>query len=282
MNLIYPGQPGAQTPPPPVFHQPGEIAPANPYDLAPVRAALEPYLEQIDAMAAQAQAVIITDEVSQTRAVEMAGQVKRLGKSIETARVNFVAAPNDYVKQVNGLGKGILAKLETIEKGLKRKMADYAQFVEQERRKAEAAAQQAAIEAQRKIDEEARLAQEAADKAAAEAKAKADEAAKAGAADAASLAEIAKAEEAKAQVVASMPTVQVEMPVIPQASGPVRTAAGTASVRKRWEFGITDPTAIPREYLMVDEKKIREAVKAGVRSIPGVNIFETSDIAIRA
>lgn len=287
MNITFPGQAGAQTPPPHI--QPmgvnlitDEMTPYNPYDLAPVRAALEPYLEQIDDMAAQAQAVNITDEASQTKAVEMAGQVKQLSKKIETARVNFVTPPNDYVKQVNGLGKGILAKLEAIEKGLKRKMADYAQFVEQERRKAEVAAQQAAIEAQRKIDEENRLAREAADKEAADAKARADEAAKAGSADAASLAEIAKAEEAKAQAVASMPTVQVEMPIIPYSSGPVRTAAGTASTKQVWKFDVADAQAVPREYLMVDEKKIREAVKAGVRSIPGVNVYETSEVAIRA
>lgn len=280
LNLVMPGQAAPNFVPQDSAIL--DVVQAGPYDLAPVRAALEPYLEQIDTMAAQAQAVAITDEDSQSRAVEMAGQVKRLGKAIEAARVQFVAAPNDYVKQVNGLGKGILAKLENIERGLKAKMNEYAFRVEQERRKAEAAARQAAIEAQRKIDEEARLAREAAEKEAAEARARAEEAAKAGDSDAARLAEIAKAEEAKAQVVAEMPVVQVEAPVIPKASGPVRTAAGTASVRKRWEFGITDPTAIPREYLVVDEKKLREAIKAGVRSIPGVNIFETSDIAIRA
>jgi len=284
MNLVYPGQPGAQTPPPPVFHsrEDSPVVQATPYDLTPVRDALEPYLKQIDAMAAQAQAVVITDETSQTTAVEMAGQVKRLGKAIEAARKEFVGPPNDYVKQVNGLAGSVTTRLDSIERGLKAKMGEYAFRVEQERRKAEAAARQAAIEAQRKIDEEARLAREAAEKEAAEARARAEEAAKAGDADAARLAEIAKAEEAKAQVVAEMPTVQVEAPVIPKASGPVRTAAGTASNKKVWKFEITDAQAVPREYLVVDEKAIREAVKAGVRTIPGVNIFETTDIAIRA
>jgi hypothetical protein len=278
LNLVMPGQAA----PAYVPQSPANPDTTNPYDLTPVRAALEPYLEQIDTMAEQAQAVAITDEASQAKAVEMAGQVKRLGKAIETARVQFVAAPNDYVKQVNGLGKGILAKLESIERGLKAKMSEYAFRVEQERLKTQAAARQAAIEAQRKIDEENRLAREAAEKEAAEARARAEAAAKAGDEDAARLAEIAKAEEAKAQVVAEMPVVQVEAPVIPKASGPVRTAAGTASTKKVWKFEITDAQSVPREYLAVDEKAIREAVKAGVRSIPGVNIFETNDIAIRA
>jgi len=281
MNLILPGQVAAQQHPLPVFHAQA-AAPASPFDLTPVRAALEPYMKQIDSMAAQASEVVIMDADSQDRAVEMAGQVKRLAKHIESARVQFVADPNDYVKQVNGLAKGIASKLEVIERGLKSKMADYAQRVEMERRKAEAAARQAAIEAQRKIDEEARLAREAAEKEAAEARVRAEEAAKAGDADAARLAEIARAEEEKAAVVAEMPTVKVEAPVIPKATGPVRTAAGTASVKKRWVFEVTNPMAVPREYLAVDESAIRKAVAAGVREIPGVNIHETSDIAIRA
>lgn len=282
MNLILPGRATPQQPIPTFPQQPEPHAQANPFDLAPVKAALDPYLEQIDGMATQADAVKITDDASREKAVEMAGQVKRLAKAIESARTSFVALPNDYVKQVNGLAKGIASKLDAIERGLKAKLGEYAQFLDMERKKAEAAAKQAAIEAQRKIDEEARLAREAAEKEAAEARAKAEEAAKAGSADAARLAEIAKAEEEKAAVVADMPTVKVEAPVIPQDTGPVRTAAGTASTKLVWKFEITDPNAVPREFLVVDEKAIRQAVAAGVRQIAGVNIYSENQVAIRA
>jgi hypothetical protein len=290
MNLVFPGQPDA-APLQPVFHQPKqdyhggfiEIAKAdNPYDMAPVKAALEPYLAKIDGFAESANAIEITDAASQDTAVEMAGQAKRLGKNIEAARKQFVDAPNDYVKQVNGLAKGIIAKLDGIENGIKRKMGDYQREVERKRLAAEAEARKAAIEAQRLIDEEARLARETADKVAAEAARIADEAAKAGNVDAARLAEVAAAEAAKAQVQAELPTVQVEAPFIPQSSGPVRTAEGTASIKKVWKFEVTDAQAVPREYLVVDERAIRQAVAAGVRAIAGVNIFEESQVAIRA
>jgi hypothetical protein len=35
---------------------------------------------------------------------------------------------------------------------------------------------------------------------------------------------------------------------------------------------------VPRAYLIVDEKKIREAIKMGVTEIPGIRIFTTQRI----
>ena len=68
---------------------------------------------------------------------------------------------------------------------------------------------------------------------------------------------------------------KVPEPVMPKAKAPVRSANGTASYERReWKFEITDVEKVPREYLMVDERKIRDAVKMGTRVIPGVRIFE--------
>lgn len=84
--------------------------------------------------------------------------------------------------------------------------------------------------------------------------------------------------EAKA---AGVEPVQVEAPVIPKAEAPVRTASGTAYQRKEWVFVVEDPKLVPREYLCVDERSIREAVRAGVRAIPGVKISEETKTALR-
>jgi hypothetical protein len=54
-----------------------------------------------------------------------------------------------------------------------------------------------------------------------------------------------------------------------------------ASVSTKWLHNVTDPAAVPREYLMPDDEKIKLAVKRGVRSIPGVEIFEAANTAIR-
>lgn len=286
MNLIFPGQ--GQPQPQPVFQrpqteqQPVILGERNPFDISPVKASVEVYTLQLDGFAESATALDVIDSASQDTAVEMAGQVKKLGKSLDDARKIFVAAPNEYVKQVNGLAKGIMDKLVAIESVLKRKISNYQAEVERKRLQAEAEARKAAIEAQRLIDEEARLAREAADKAAAEAARVAEEAAKAGDADAARLAEVAAAEQAKAQVQAELPIAQVEAPFIPQSTGPVRTADGTASVKRVWKFEVKDVASIPREYLLVNESAIRKAVAAGIRVIPGVEIFEDTQIAIRA
>ena len=239
LNTINNWQSSPPPPPHPDTEPPmAEVAMVDPFDLSPVRIALEGHIERIDAMSAQAQAVTVKDADSQAQAVEMAGQVKRLGKMIEAARVSFVAAPNEYVKSVNGLAKGILGKLDAIERGLKTKLGEYAYRLEMERRKAEEEARKALAEQQRKIDEEAKA--------------------------------------------ANVEPVKLEAPVIPVKAEPVRTAAGTASNKTVWKFEVTDPQAVPREFLVVDESAIRKAVAAGVRTIAGVNIYETKEVAIRA
>lgn len=72
------------------------------------------------------------------------------------------------------------------------------------------------------------------------------------------------------------------IPVIPRAPKTVRSNMGTATVKKVWDFEVLDERQVPREFLIVNEKAIRAAVKAGVRNIPGVQIFETEQLAVRA
>lgn len=74
---------------------------------------------------------------------------------------------------------------------------------------------------------------------------------------------------------------EVATPVIPERATTVRTAKGSAIQRTQWTFEVVDPLLVPREYLMVDEKAIRAAVRAGVREIPGVRIYEEFVTVIR-
>lgn len=50
---------------------------------------------------------------------------------------------------------------------------------------------------------------------------------------------------------------------------------------KKWSWELEDEQIIPREYLALDEKKIDEAIKQGVRNIPGIKIFEKEEITMR-
>jgi hypothetical protein len=49
-----------------------------------------------------------------------------------------------------------------------------------------------------------------------------------------------------------------------------------------WDFKIIDPAQIPAEFMMVNEKAIRAAVKAGVRNIPGVKIYQREELAVKS
>jgi len=63
---------------------------------------------------------------------------------------------------------------------------------------------------------------------------------------------------------------------------PVQKSVGNSSFKKVWKFSITKQSLVPREYLIVDESYIRRAVSAGVRDIPGVEIYQEELMASKA
>jgi hypothetical protein len=69
--------------------------------------------------------------------------------------------------------------------------------------------------------------------------------------------------------------------VVPAAPSKVTTESGTVTMRSGWDFTIIDAAQVPAEYKTVDPTKVRSAVKAGVRNIPGVDIFETRTAVVR-
>ena len=60
----------------------------------------------------------------------------------------------------------------------------------------------------------------------------------------------------------------------------VESRSGESRVTKRWTFDITDEEKIPRRYLKIDEIKINDSIKDGIRKIPGLNIFQKEGISI--
>lgn len=62
----------------------------------------------------------------------------------------------------------------------------------------------------------------------------------------------------------------------------ISVSDGTFKKTKEWDYEIEDKNKIYSEYLMVDEKKVKEAIKMGVRFIPGIKIYqkETSKLRI--
>jgi hypothetical protein len=57
----------------------------------------------------------------------------------------------------------------------------------------------------------------------------------------------------------------------------------TAFVRHSWSFEIVDLDRVPREYMSLDVRVVREAItQGGIRYIPGLLIFQTEELRARA
>uniref|UniRef100_A0A6M3JZT2 Uncharacterized protein n=1 Tax=viral metagenome TaxID=1070528 RepID=A0A6M3JZT2_9ZZZZ len=65
-------------------------------------------------------------------------------------------------------------------------------------------------------------------------------------------------------------------PIVPD----LNKTIGAVTVKKVWTFEIKDQTKIPQEYLVVDEVKVRVAIRAGVRAIAGVTIFQKDEVSL--
>jgi len=55
----------------------------------------------------------------------------------------------------------------------------------------------------------------------------------------------------------------------------------TEGVRNVWTFDVENLTNVPREYLILDEKKVRGAIRSGERSISGLIIFQKQQTVYR-
>jgi len=55
----------------------------------------------------------------------------------------------------------------------------------------------------------------------------------------------------------------------------------TEGTRHVWTFEVKDLYKVPREYLMLDEQKVRQAVREGKRDIAGLSIFQKQQTVYR-
>lgn len=72
-----------------------------------------------------------------------------------------------------------------------------------------------------------------------------------------------------------------EMPFESHIDLEIRVDDGVLYTQKKWEFNIDDSSLIPREYMIVDDRKIKEAISNGIRNIPGVDIYEKHELVMR-
>ena len=172
-------------------------------------------------------------------------RIKDAMKKLLAKRKKITDPIDEAKKEVMDLFRDPQFKLETAEKAIKTAMIDYQDEQERIQR-----------ELQRKADEDARKQREKLLEQSRKAEAK-------GQTEKAAMLEI------RSETVAA-PVVQREVPKV--------AGVGTRTV---WDYQVDDASKIPREYLMVDEAKIRKVVQAlkGDTVIAGVRVFEKKQIA---
>jgi hypothetical protein len=70
------------------------------------------------------------------------------------------------------------------------------------------------------------------------------------------------------------PPVVIPMPTVQAPQKTIHTASGSVTTRTVWRHQVVDMAALPDEYKIADEVKLGKVVRAGVREIPGVRIYE--------
>jgi vacuolar-type H+-ATPase subunit H len=88
-----------------------------------------------------------------------------------------------------------------------------------------------------------------------------------------------EAEEAKVQKKLEKAKPGDEPPPAPDTQ--VRTDEGVTSVRKVWVHDLVDIKQLPDEFKTIDNVAVKKAIDSGVREIPGLKIYQRTDIAHR-
>jgi len=246
------------------------------FDPARVTALFDRYKAEISNMEIMAMSLEVSDEKTAGKAAEYTTQARKLASVLDKKRQEekapYLAVTSVLDKHVKGLTDA-LAGVQRIVNG---KLQPYLQKKEQER-----------IEAQRKAEAEARAIQAKLDAEEAEKRRQAEEAARLEALQ--NGADHSEAEEA-AKVAAAMiePAPVVVAQAIPDETK-TSTESGTVALKKEWTFEILNLRELPDQCLEDRKEHIIKAVspwvsnqiKAGIRNIPGVNVFEQSIIKTR-
>ena len=209
--------------------------------------------------------------VDQSRAVaETAAIAARERATLDKQRLEATKPHRDAEAAINQAFRSVIDAAKAVEGAAKRLLLRWQleerERVEAERRRVEAE-NRARIEAARVEEERRRKAIE--------------EETRAQAADAGfsqpEAEELAALEVASADV--AVPVLTEVAPLPPAAT--IVGGQGSATIAKVGTFAVVDPALVPREYLIVSEGLIRQAVRDGVRQIAGVTIYQHDQVRAR-
>jgi hypothetical protein len=239
------------------------------FDLSPIALSLVPYERHVALMVAEARDIIVRDTESDKTALDAEGRNKKRWQELERARKNFVAPLNDHLKRINNLFHALQDPLLSNEALIKKERGKWALQEDLKRRDREAAEREERRRLQAKLEAEAQAQRLEADRKAREAaeklKSEEDEATRAA----------LEQEIAEETAAANAPTPQVA-PIVSEKPEVVRTAHGSSYTKFKWVCEIIEPDLVPRTYCEPFQKHLDDAVKGGVRNIPGCVIQEVA------
>lgn len=221
----------------------GELKEVHPLE------ALRNDIKQVCDMALQ-QRILSTE--TKDAALAIGADVKRVRKALEERRKLITTPLQDTVKRVIAFAKELDAPLEKAEDHIRAQAVSYANEIAAQQRKAQAAIEMERMRIVR--EEEIRLR------------------------NAAAMAETLSDQlEVQHQVQEETKAQQREVFVKAQEV----KAQGVKGTTEVWCFQITDPMLVPREYLVVNESLIRQAVHyQKLREIPGVRIYSETRVRL--
>lgn len=214
--------------------------------------------------------ISVSDDNTKNSALLAIKEVKHFSDLVESKRKELVDPLNQQVKQINAYAKSIMEPVENSKEHLKKQLLSFELLLEKARK--EEAEKLAKAKAKAEADLKEKLAAEAQEKEFAamfDGEQTANEKIK----------QEIETQAATERAVAEIETYhKQEMKAV--------ESNKVAGVRKIWKFEVTNLDEVPREFMMIDEKKINESFKQSIKigqqlSINGILFYQDSILAVR-
>jgi hypothetical protein len=124
-------------------------------DLSAAKRKVAQFKAEIERVKGLANDLVVKDEASAKKAVEIGSHAKRFNKKLEETRKAIIADPGDFVRKVNAFVKSFRDEAEAIERTCKQKHSSYLYKRELEQKEQEKKAQDEARKLQERLDKEA-------------------------------------------------------------------------------------------------------------------------------
>jgi len=223
----------------------------------------------------EVKALEVTDAMSLANGADVGQKIKGAIKRLEEMRKEFVNPLNAKVKEVNNKFHFFSDPLEEANRQLNEKMVAFQRAEMEKARLVRLELERKQAQDLEKIEQERRLAQHRLD----EEQKKIDEGNLPIDKESFIQERVATEQQRLKEIEAMKAQQEMAVSMVEPVAKTTRTASGAkVTFKESWKWEITDSHKIPKEYLCVDERTVKEAIAEGVREIDGIRIFK--DISV--